>query len=181
MKSRKALQLADDGYATLLKIVDFLIINISLTFIIRLIGAKETAIDATAAFLFSVIFLLAGEYISLYAHSVLSRVRRSFVRLVCTLIVAALAMQVVKYTFRNLDGYTITNLNNTIFYQWYVLLLVCLAAVRMVTISIVRLVRKSMNKKRRVAVIGLTPGGLTIERALMRAHRPQDSRNHLLR
>ncbi|WP_441257695.1 undecaprenyl-phosphate glucose phosphotransferase [Vibrio sp. Vf1514] len=174
MKSRKALQLADDGYATLLKIVDFLIINISLTFIIRLIGAKETAIDATAAFLFSVIFLLAGEYISLYAHSVLSRVRRSFVRLVCTLIVAALAMQVVKYTFRNLDGYTITNLNNTIFYQWYVLLLVCLAAVRMVTISIVRLVRKSMNKKRRVAVIGLTPGGLTIERALMRAHRPQD-------
>lgn len=80
----------------------------------------------------------------------------------------------VKYTFRNLDGYTITNLNNTIFYQWYVLLLVCLAAVRMVTISIVRLVRKSMNKKRRVAVIGLTPGGLTIERALMRAHRPQD-------
>lgn len=174
MRSRKALQLADDGYATLLKIVDFLIINISLTFIIRLIGAKETAIDATAAFLFSVIFLLAGEYISLYAHSVLSRVRRSFVRLVCTLIVAALAMQVVKYTFRNLDGYTITNLNNTIFYQWYVLLLVCLAAVRMVTISIVRLVRKSMNKKRRVAVIGLTPGGLTIERALMRAHRPQD-------
>ncbi len=173
MKSRKALQLADDGYATLLKIVDFLIINISLTFIIRLIGAKETAIDATAAFLFSVIFLLAGEYINLYAHSVLSRVRRSFVRLVCTLIVAALAMQVVKYTFRNLDGYTITNLNNTIFYQWYVLL-VCLAAVRMVTISIVRLVRKSMNKKRRVAVIGLTPGGLTIERALMRAHRPQD-------
>ncbi|MGV1720657.1 undecaprenyl-phosphate glucose phosphotransferase [Vibrio furnissii] len=166
--------MADDGYATLLKIVDFLIINISLTFIIRLIGAKETAIDATAAFLFSVIFLLAGEYISLYAHSVLSRVRRSFVRLVCTLIVAALAMQVVKYTFRNLDGYTITNLNNTIFYQWYVLLLVCLAAVRMVTISIVRLVRKSMNKKRRVAVIGLTPGGLTIERALMRAHRPQD-------
>lgn len=92
MKSRKALQLADDGYATLLKIVDFLIINISLTFIIRLIGAKETAIDATAAFLFSVIFLLAGEYINLYAHSVLSRVRRSFVRLVCTLIVAALAM-----------------------------------------------------------------------------------------
>ncbi|WJG23668.1 undecaprenyl-phosphate glucose phosphotransferase [Vibrio furnissii] len=174
MKSRKALQLADDGYATLLKIVDFLIINISLTFIIRLIGAKETAIDATAAFLFSVIFLLAGEYINLYAHSVLSRVRRSFVRLVCTLIVAALAMQVVKYTFRNLDGYTITNLNNTIFYQWYVLLLVCLAAVRMVTISIVRLVRKSMNKKRRVAVIGLIPGGLTIERALMRAHRPQD-------
>ncbi|TRN25105.1 undecaprenyl-phosphate glucose phosphotransferase [Vibrio furnissii] len=174
MKSRKALQLADDGYATLLKIVDFLIINISLTFIIRLIGAKETAIDATAAFLFSVIFLLAGEYINLYAHSVLSRIRRSFVRLVCTLIVAALAMQVVKYTFRNLDGYTITNLNNTIFYQWYVLLLVCLAAVRMVTISIVRLVRKSMNKKRRVAVIGLTPGGLTIERALMRAHRPQD-------
>lgn len=174
MKSRKALQLADDGYATLLKIVDFLIINISLTFIIRLIGAKETAIDATAAFLFSVIFLLAGEYINLYAHSVLSRVRRSFVRLVCTLIVAALAMQVVKYTFRNLDGYTITNLNNTIFYQCYVLLLVCLAAVRMVTISIVRLVRKSMNKKRRVAVIGLTPGGLTIERALMRAHRPQD-------
>ncbi|EEX39739.1 undecaprenyl-phosphate glucose phosphotransferase [Vibrio furnissii] len=174
MKSRKALQLAGDGYATLLKIVDFLIINISLTFIIRLIGAKETAIDATAAFLFSVIFLLAGEYINLYAHSVLSRVRRSFVRLVCTLIVAALAMQVVKYTFRNLDGYTITNLNNTIFYQWYVLLLVCLAAVRMVTISIVRLVRKSMNKKRRVAVIGLTPGGLTIERALMRAHRPQD-------
>ncbi len=31
-----------------------------------------------------------------------------------------------------------------------------------------------MNKKRRVAIIGLTPGGLTIEQALMRAHRPQD-------
>ncbi|EKO3988281.1 undecaprenyl-phosphate glucose phosphotransferase, partial [Vibrio fluvialis] len=51
MTSRKALQLADDGYATLLKIVDFLIINLSLTVLIRWIGAKETAIDATAAFL----------------------------------------------------------------------------------------------------------------------------------
>jgi putative colanic acid biosynthesis UDP-glucose lipid carrier transferase len=56
MTSRKALQLADDGYATLLKIVDFLIINLSLTVLIRWIGAKETAIDATAAFLFWGVF-----------------------------------------------------------------------------------------------------------------------------
>lgn len=174
MTSRKALQLADDGYATLLKIVDFLIINISLVFLINWLGAIETAIDATAAFLFSVLFLLAGEYLHLYSHSVLSRVRRSLIRLVLTLAVAVIAMTAVKYTFKNLEGYTITNLNNTVFYQWYLMLFVIMSGVRFGSILLVRGVRKAMNRQRRVAIIGLTPGGLTIERALMRAHRPQD-------
>ncbi|EKO3944657.1 undecaprenyl-phosphate glucose phosphotransferase [Vibrio fluvialis] len=174
MTSRKALQLADDGYATLLKIVDFLIINLSLTVLIRWIGAKETAIDATAAFLFSVLFLLAGEYLRLYSHTTFSRIRRSFIRLLYTLVVAALAMQLVKFTFKNLEGYTITNLNNAVFLQWYVILLALMFSVRCATIAAVRGVRKAMNKKHRVAIIGLTPGGLTIEQALMRAHRTQD-------
>ncbi len=133
MTSRKALQLADDGYATLLKIVDFLIINISLTVLIRWIGAKETAIDATAAFLFSVLFLLAGEYLRLYSHTTFSRIRRSFIRLLYSLVVAALAMQLVKFTFKNLDGYTITNLNNVVFLQWYVILLMLMFSVRCAT------------------------------------------------
>lgn len=174
MKSRKALQLADDGYATLLKIVDFLVINISLVFFLNWLGAKETAIDATAAFLFSVLFLLAGEYTHLYSHSVFSRVRRSFGRLVLALVVTAIAMHLVKYTFKNLEGYKITNLNNTIFYQWYLILFVIMYGVRLGSILLVRGVRKAMSRQRRVAIIGLTPGGLTIERALMRAHRPQD-------
>lgn len=76
MTSNKALKFADDGYATLLKIADFLLINFSLFIFIALLGEEETAIDVTAGFIFSIIFLLGGEYLAstrilVYAECVL--------------------------------------------------------------------------------------------------------------
>lgn len=174
MTPKKALQLADDGYATVLKFFDFIAINFTLMLLLNLLGLKETAIDLTAGFLFSVIFLLIGEYLHLYSSSVLRRLRLSFFRLLFTLVIAALVMELAKFTFKNLEGYRITNLNPVIFEQWYALAFAILLAIRVLAIASVRGLRKILNRKHRIAVIGLTPGGLAIERALTRTHHRSD-------
>ncbi|CAM2943660.1 undecaprenyl-phosphate glucose phosphotransferase [Vibrio diazotrophicus] len=167
MTPRKVLKLADDGYATLLKIVDFLLINLMLTSIIKSLGDHETAIDILAAFIFSVIFLLVGEYCKLYSYRTLRRIRASFFRLLATLTISVLAMEVVKYFFKNVDGVTITNLNPTVFAFWYVLAFVVLAAARVLPIATVRTFRQKMNQKQRIAIIGMTPAGIAISRSLL--------------
>lgn len=174
MTPTKALQLADDGYATVLKFFDFIAINLTLMFLLNLLGFKETAMDLTAGFLFSVIFLLAGEYLHLYSWSVFRRVRLSFFRLLLTMAVAILVMELAKFAFQNLEGYQITHLNTAIFKQWYAIAFFVLFGIRTFAISVVRGLRNVLNRKLRIAVIGLTPGGLAIERALVHTHHKND-------
>ncbi|MFV0448139.1 MAG: undecaprenyl-phosphate glucose phosphotransferase [Vibrio sp.] len=174
MTPRKVLKLADDGYATLLKMVDFLLINLMLTSIIESLGDHETAIDILAAFIFSVIFLLVGEYCKLYSYRTLRRIRASFFRLLATLTISVLVMEVVKYFFKNVDGVTITNLNPTVFISWYLLAYGVLLAARLIPIASVRIFRQKMNQKQRIAIIGMTPAGIAISRSLLNEYHLND-------
>lgn len=174
MTPRKVLKLADDGYATLLKMVDFLLINLMLTSVIESLGDHETAIDILAAFIFSVIFLLVGEYCKLYSYRTLRRIRASFFRLLATLTISVLAMEVVKYFFKNVDGVTITNLNPTVFASWYLLAFLVLVAVRALPIISVRTYRQKMDQKQRIAIIGMTPAGIAISRSLLNDYHLND-------
>ena len=174
MTPRKVLKLADDGYATLLKMVDFLLINLMLTSVIESLGDHETAIDILAAFIFSVIFLLVGEYCKLYSYRTLRRFRASFFRLLATLSISVLAMELVKYIFKNVDGVSITNLNPTVFASWYLLAFLVLVAVRALPIITVRAYRQKMDQKQRIAIIGMTPAGIAISRSLLNDYHLND-------
>ncbi|EGQ7757688.1 undecaprenyl-phosphate glucose phosphotransferase [Vibrio vulnificus] len=174
MTSNKALKFADDGYATLLKIADFLLINFSLFIFIALLGEEETAIDVTAGFIFSIIFLLGGEYLGLYSHSRIRRVRASLARLCVVILLSAFMMVFVRFGFWGLKGISITNLNPTLLNYWYVLVLAFLSLFRISIISVVRAVIKLANRKKRIAIIGLTPAGLAISSSLVRDYNEND-------
>ncbi len=170
MASSKVLKIADDGYSTVLKFVDFLVINLSMSALVEFLGEHETAIDITAAFVFSTIFLLAGEYCQLYTYRTLRRVRASIKRVVITLLIACIVMKVIRFAFHNVEGVEISHLNPYVFNTWYFLLLVVLLFIHLTPILVVRSYRKSNNIKKRIAIIGMTKGGLAAERSLLREH-----------
>lgn len=170
MAASKVLKIADDGYSTVLKLVDFLIINLSMSALVEVLGGHETAIDITAAFIFSTIFLLAGEYCHLYSYRTLRRIRASIKRIVLTLLVACLVMKVVRFAFHNVEGVEISNLTPSVFNLWYLLLLAILLIAHLTPILMVRAYRRTNNIKKRIAIIGMTKGGLAAERSLLREY-----------
>lgn len=170
MAASKVLKIADDGYATVLKIVDFLIINLTMSALVEFLGEHETAIDITAAFIFSTIFLLVGEYCHLYSYRTLRRVRASVKRICLTLLIACAVMKVVRFAFHNVEGVEISHLTPSVFNTWYLLLFVVLLILHLTPILVVRTYRRTYNSKKRIAIIGMTKGGLATERSLLKEY-----------
>ncbi|EHU5128440.1 undecaprenyl-phosphate glucose phosphotransferase [Vibrio vulnificus] len=166
MTSNKALKFADDGYATLLKVADFLIINLSLSFLVEWLDETETAVDVTASFVLSILFLLVGEYFKLYGDKTIRRMRLSLMKLLLVMFMSAMLMSLVRNVFAGMEGATISNLTNALFNIWYVLIFLVSLALRITIIGAVRLFRKYTNQTKRIAIIGLTPAGLAISKSL---------------
>ncbi|NVC62482.1 undecaprenyl-phosphate glucose phosphotransferase [Vibrio sp. 05-20-BW147] len=166
MTPNKALKFADDGYATLLKVADFLLINLSLSFLVEWMGETETAIDVMASFVLSILFLLVGEYFKLYGDKTIRRMRLSSMRLLLVMVLSAILMDLVRHAFAGMEGVTVSNLTNALFNTWYLLIFLVSLALRISIIGAVRLFRKYTNQTKRVAIIGLTPAGLAISKSL---------------
>ncbi len=167
MISKKVLEFANDGYGLLLKISDFVLINMSLLLIIQTKQSDVTAVDIMAGFSFSVIFLLIGEYSQLYSFYIMRRVRASLWRLIITLGLAIVVMKGVRVAFHSIDGITISHLSPIVFDIWYVVTFAALIAMRYLSIFSIRFYRKSTHKKTRIAILGMTTMGLDIERGLL--------------
>jgi len=170
MASSKALKIADDGYSTVLKIIDFILINLTMSAVVDFLGESETAVDITAAFIFSTVFLLIGEYCSLYSHRTLRRVRSSIKRVVITLLISIVVMKVIRIAFHNVEGVEISHLTPYVFDIWYLLLLVIVLFTHLVPIFAVRAYRRANHIKKRIAIIGMTSGGLAAERSLLQEY-----------
>ena len=84
MNTKRALKIAEDGYAPLFKATDFLLINLSLAMIINMTFVGETAIDVAAGFFVATFFLLFGEYCHLYRTHIRRRLDSSIIRLIAT-------------------------------------------------------------------------------------------------
>ncbi|MCF8778280.1 undecaprenyl-phosphate glucose phosphotransferase [Vibrio sp. IRLE0018] len=166
MTPNKALKFADDGYATLLKVADFLLINLSLSFLVEWMGETETAIDVMASFVLSILFLLVGEYFKLYGDKTIRRMRLSSMRLLLVMVLSAILMDLIRHAFAGMEGVTVSNLTNALFNTWYVMIFLVSLALRISIIGAVRLFRKYTNQTERVAIIGLTPAGLAISKSL---------------
>lgn len=170
MASSKALKIADDGYSTVLKIIDFILINLTMSAVVEFLGESETAVDITAAFIFSTVFLLVGEYCKLYSHRTLRRVRSSIKRVCITLLLSIVVMKLIRIAFHNVEGVEISHLTPYVFDIWYLLLLVLILFTHLVPIFVVRAYRRANNIKKRIAIIGMTSGGLAAERSLLQEY-----------
>ncbi|NAX21878.1 undecaprenyl-phosphate glucose phosphotransferase [Vibrio sp. V39_P1S14PM300] len=170
MVSRHTLKFVDNGYATVVKIIDFCVINFSLTWLIRESGKNETIVDISAAVIFGILFVLFGENTKLYELRLPMRVRRLIARFVMTALLTYITMFVVKHALNGMEGSAINNLKGSMYDIWIVSSILVLLSVRLIGLQLYRMFRRT----KRVAIVGLTPAGLAIEQALLRDYRKKD-------
>ncbi|SMY34624.1 UDP-glucose:undecaprenyl-phosphate glucose-1-phosphate transferase [Photobacterium malacitanum] len=170
---KQAIKIADDGYAVLIKASDFLLLNVTLTFLISLRGVSETAVGLAASFLFAVIFLLIGEYSGLYKKYVRQDYAITVLKTLLTFFLSFLIWRFLCLQLNSFEGVNNTHLNNVIVWQWVVLSIACVIFVKCLVIYTIREFLKRNSQVRRIAILGMTKGGIAIEQALRKDIRYQ--------
>ncbi|MEI7375893.1 undecaprenyl-phosphate glucose phosphotransferase [Dickeya chrysanthemi] len=148
--------------------MDFLSINLTLIVSARLflMGAFDDVI--MISLLFSTSFLLIGEYSGLYHHRLKNMQFRAQRRLWGTALLSISFVEMVRGYAGTLYSLGLLHRLDNIYFSatlyWYTLSLCILYLMRLITF-------KCMAKKRiRVAIVGLTPGGLAAEKALLKEY-----------
>ncbi|MGF1749689.1 undecaprenyl-phosphate glucose phosphotransferase [Vibrio cionasavignyae] len=174
MNIKQALKIAEDGYAPLFKATDFLLINLSLAIIINTAFVDETAIDVAAAFFVATFFLLFGEYCHLYRVHIRRRLGSSIVRIVATALLTLVAMEIVKYNVEDLAGSRINHFRDGLYYIWFVCAILSTMLFRVIAFAIYRQCFKKYKKVKRIAIVGLSPAAIALEKQLLTFYRRQD-------
>nr|WP_050569379.1 undecaprenyl-phosphate glucose phosphotransferase [Dickeya sp. CFBP 2040] len=150
--------------------MDFLSINVTLIVSAKIflmgIGAFDDVI--MISLLFSTSFLLVGEYTGLYQNRLKNMQFRGQRTLWVSALLSVIFVEVVRTYAGTLYSLGLLHqLDNIYFpstFYWYTLSLCVLYLMRLITF-------KCMAKKRiRVAIVGLTPGGLAAEKALLKEY-----------
>ncbi|OBU36948.1 undecaprenyl-phosphate glucose phosphotransferase [Photobacterium phosphoreum] len=170
---RQAIKIADDGYTVLIKASDLLLLNITLTFIISLHSISETAVGLAASFLFSVIFLLVGEYSGLYKKYVRQDYYNTVLKTLFTFFLSFLVWRILCQQLNTFEGINGSHLNHVITWQWIILSIICVVVVKFLVIYTTREFWKRSPNIRRIAILGMTKGGIAIEQALRKNIRYQ--------
>ncbi|TLS69912.1 hypothetical protein [Photobacterium damselae] len=170
---RQSLKIADDGYNILLKACDFFIINAVLSLLISSQVRDETAVDFAAGFLFSVVFILIGEYCSLYKKAVRLNISQSLIKCTVSFVLTIISWLILRNQLMFLDGIDYSNLRQLLLNGWFALSLVGLLLFR---VSVIFCIHKYWTSlpARRIAIIGMTSGGLAIESALRKELKGQN-------
>ncbi|MCY9855260.1 undecaprenyl-phosphate glucose phosphotransferase [Vibrio mediterranei] len=174
MKKNDALRIAEDGYAPLIKAVDFMAINLSMLFLVNSMFQQETAIDVAVAFLVAAFFLLFGEYSHLYRANVRRCLAASVPRVIFSGLCAFITMEVVKWSLQDHPGSAINNLHDGLYYFWFASTIVVLITLRIFAFLASRHVYGRIKKRKHIAIIGLSPAALAIEKQLLAIHRTND-------
>ncbi|MGF1899692.1 undecaprenyl-phosphate glucose phosphotransferase [Aliivibrio sifiae] len=167
------LQVINNSYRTLTKVFDFIVINSALTFILSLHGFSETAIDLSAGLLFSTIYLLISEYLGLYLIDTKKHLVKYLLKSLFSLSLSITVFSMLKLRLLDLEGIEISNLSFSIYSQLYLVAFTIIALARVIcTFSHQKFILPNM-KVRNIAIIGLTPAGLSIEKALIEKYKNQ--------
>lgn len=135
---RQAIKIADDGYTVLIKANDLLLLNITLTFIISLHSISETAVGLAASFLFSVIFLLVGEYSGLYKKYVRQDYYNTVLKTLFTFFLSFLVWRILCLQLNTFEGINGSHLNHVITWQWIILSIICMVFIKFLVIYATR-------------------------------------------
>ena len=163
------IQVLTNSYRTLVKTFDFIIINAVLSLIIP----AETAIDISARLLFSTLYLLISEYIGLYMINTKRELIKYLLKAVMALTFTIVVFSFLKLRFLQLDGINISNLSRPIYLQWYLTVFGFLSLSRISCTCFYRLFILPKMDIRNIAIIGLTPAGLSIEKVLIEKYKHQ--------
>lgn len=163
------IQVLTNSYRTLIKTFDFIIINAVLSFIIP----TETAIDLSAGLLFSTLYLLVSEYIGLYTINPKRELAKYLLKVIISLTLTIAAFSFLKLRFLQFEGINISNLSPSIYLQWYLIVFGSLSLSRIVCTCFYRLFILPKMEIKNIAIIGLTPAGLSIEKALIEKYKNQ--------
>ncbi|MBW7981431.1 undecaprenyl-phosphate glucose phosphotransferase [Enterobacillus tribolii] len=162
------LRIRQSGYPVAAKFIDFLFINLSVITISYLFpyGFHNTAIPFSL--LFSVVFLLIGEYTGLYTHRIKSLRVREFLRLGGAILLTFIIMEMIRlfmnyFADARFPGEWDDNPFPTLLWLYLIPLL---------TVLLIRLVLFLRFKQKviRIAIVGLTPAGLSAERELLKEY-----------
>lgn len=161
--SRETLKIADDGFSFLIKLFDFLVINVGLISMLGILGLTPTIVDVFGGLIFSTIYLLCGEYSGLYKLSYDAPknmiIKRSIIGFLLSLIIMKMAVMNVS-TLKGVDIAVLTPLT-----FWGANTLSALINL----IARLMIHRYSTKKifSQKIAIIGLTAGGLSVEKGLL--------------
>ncbi len=156
------------GYSVFIKLIDFISINSILILSAWLLGIESFDEVVLTSLLLSTSFLLFGEYTGLYRNKLKNMKLRGQGRLWGTAFLAIVFVELIRISVSGLDylGY-LEPFDRKYFpatLLWYVIPLCSLYFTRLVVFKI------SINKEIRVAIVGLTAGGLAAENALMKEY-----------
>ncbi|MEC6907271.1 undecaprenyl-phosphate glucose phosphotransferase [Photobacterium piscicola] len=168
------IKIADDGYAILIKASDFFLLNLILVPILALHNAHETAVSLGVSFLFSVIFLLIGEYCRLYQELARKSYYYSILKTFLTFLLSFLTWNILCQQLNAFDDIQNMNLHYIIVWQWFVSSIIFMILIKCMVIYVIRQFLKRKAKVRRIAILGMTKGGIAIEHALRKDIRYQD-------
>lgn len=170
---KQNLQVINNSYRTLIKAFDFIVINALLTSIISFHGFTETAIDLSAGLLFSTICLLVSEYFGLYLIDAKKDLIKYLLKSILSLSISIAVFSALKLRLLDLEGIEISNLSPTIYLQWYFTILIVLSLSRITCTFLYRQFILPNSAIKHIAIIGLTPAGLSIEKALIEKYKNQ--------
>ncbi|WP_081503810.1 undecaprenyl-phosphate glucose phosphotransferase [Pectobacterium wasabiae] len=151
-----------------IKLMDFLSINLALIVSARLFLMGDFDDVIIISLLFSTSFLLIGEYTGLYHHSLKNMQPGGRRRLWGSALLSVIFVEAVRnYTGALYSLGLLHQLDNIYFsamLYWYILSLCSLYITRLITFKF------TTKKRMRIAIVGLTPGGLAAEKALLKEY-----------
>ncbi|AGH73901.1 undecaprenyl-phosphate glucose phosphotransferase [Edwardsiella piscicida] len=157
------------GIATpLVRVTDFLMINLCLIGSAWIWLSDQLNVAITVSLLFSLSFLLIGEYTGIYLHRIKKINCTEISRLAATLLLTIAFIEAIYLVFHYLllrhylHPFLGPDVMTSLF--WYLAPLSGLLLLRLLSFIHMR------HTRVRVAILGLTPGGLAVEKALFKEY-----------
>lgn len=167
------IKMITNSYRNINKAFDFILINLTLVFLLSLQGYSETAVDLAVGLLFSVIFLLISEYLNIYDINSKFELPKYLSRLFLALLLSGVTLHVLKLRLKGMEGASISHFNNQLYMIWYLTGFVGLSIPRISCNLCYRYLVLPNTKIKHIAIVGLTPAGLAIEKALLKKYKQQ--------
>ena len=156
------------GYPIVAKLIDFLSMNFSSILFFYLFSQQDFYNGIIFSVLFSIVFLLIGEYTSVYNYRIKSLRPQEFTRLAGTCALSFGFMEVLRVSFNYFNDLHLTGLWDFPLFPPPLLPY----AIPLLTLLIIRLIllKQFRQKKMRVAIVGMTPAGLAAEGELLKEY-----------
>ncbi|MDG3087044.1 undecaprenyl-phosphate glucose phosphotransferase [Vibrio hannami] len=164
---KQVFELADNGYRSLMKVLDFLTINLCLCLLLETIGKEETAVDFSSAFMTSIAFLICGGYMGLYRHKLRHKFSNMTIKFLATAVLTIVIIELAKFPLKHLEGFQDNSLFPALRYSWLLIAMTVCFCYRPLMKFLAITIGKMRENKKNIAILGLTPAGVQVEREIL--------------